>query len=276
MKKTIVFGASGFIGGAVSNLVLQRKEEEDQVYLIDKKFPKVGSQSLGIHRISLNLCNQELVYDFLSKDFDEVYQLAADSGNLSYLSSPGYDYGSSTLMNLNIIRSIDPHVKKFLFTSSSHAKFETDYGIEKRFNEILVTRSHIPTVIARLPNVYGIWDSEPKDEKVLNAICRRISEASEGDTLEFNDDNQIRSFIYVEDLAPILLELEPSKEIVELKGTQDATISELCGLIRKISGKDLKIETGFSITEKEFNPDFINNITGIYNHYVERNNSAKN
>jgi nucleoside-diphosphate-sugar epimerase len=276
MKRTVIFGSSGFIGGALARLLIETKAEEDELFLVDRKFTIVGTEDKNVHRVSMNLHSQEATYIFLEREFDEAYQLAADSGNLSYLNSPAYEYGSSTVINLNILRQIDPRIKKFLYTSSSHATFPTDYGIEKRFNEILVTRSHIPTVVVRLSNVYGIWDSEPKDEKVLNAICRKIAEASNGDTLEFNDDNQIRSFEHVDTVVENLLVLEPSEEIIELKGSENATISELCGLVRAISGKQVEFETGFSITERMWTPVFVDKITEIYNHYVERIEHDKN
>jgi nucleoside-diphosphate-sugar epimerase len=279
MKKILVLGSKGFIGKHLIQYLLENNKE-DAIYGVDRKGLSVGGLESKI--FSINLLDQDKAADFLFQDWNEVYQLAADSGNLEYLNSREYDYGSQTLINLNIIRPLlYKSLTKLLFTSSYHSQFNTDYGIEKRFNERLYLRSMLPVCVVRLPNVFGIWDSEPKDEKVLNAICRKIAEASDGDTLRFHDDNQIRAFTHVKKVVKTLTELSPSDDVIDLPGQNYASITELCWLVKNISGKDINILTDFTLPDnKIFADEFIQEITGIYNHYLvkrmEDGNSKNN
>ena len=159
MKKVLVCGAGGFIGG---HLVKKLKREGHWVRGVDLKLHEF-SKSPADEFIVGDLTDQSLVRQVLDMPFDEVYQLAADMGGAGYLFTGENDANvmhNSALVNLNIIQqALKVGVKKLFYSSSAciypsynqedpqnpkcsedsayPAMPDSDYGWEKLFSERL-------------------------------------------------------------------------------------------------------------------------------------------
>ena len=81
MKKALVCGAGGFIGG---HLVNRLKSEGYWVRGVDIKYNEYGNNNADDF-IQGDLTNPIIAEKALEGGFDEVYQLAADMGGAGYI-----------------------------------------------------------------------------------------------------------------------------------------------------------------------------------------------
>jgi len=143
MKKILVLGGGGFIGG---HLAKKLKDEGHWVRICDIKQHDYFSQDEICHEFiqgdlkDINVVKKVLLspsqsinnrfVDFENHietidgdSFDEVYQLAADMGGAGYIFTGENDANvmhNSSLINLNVVHeSIKKHVKKVFYSSSA-------------------------------------------------------------------------------------------------------------------------------------------------------------
>ena len=117
MKKVIVLGGGGFIGG---HLAKKLKENGCHVRIADIKHHEFFPHDEICHEfIQCDLTDPKAVELAITEDCDEVYQLAADMGGAGYLFTGLNDANvmhNSVLINLNVIHeSVKKKVKKIKF-----------------------------------------------------------------------------------------------------------------------------------------------------------------
>jgi GDP-D-mannose 3',5'-epimerase len=272
MKRILVCGAGGFIGG---HLVKKLKKQGHWVRAVDIKQHEF-STSPADEFIVGDLTDQQIVKKVLDQHFDEVYQLAADMGGAGYIFTGENDANlmfNSASINLNIIHQAILHgVGKIFYSSSAciypaynqtdpsnpncaegsayPAEPDSDYGWEKLFSERLYqafARNHgLKIRIGRFHNVFGpegAWCDGK--EKAPAAICRKVAEASDGGAVEvWGDGLQTRSFLYIDECLEAVerfmnTEFEGPLNI----GSEEmVSINELTKKVIAISGKNLAIK----------------------------------
>jgi len=272
MKKVLVCGAGGFIGG---HLVKKLKKEGSWVRAVDLKSHEF-SVSPADEFIIGDLTEQELVREVLDYPFDEVYQLAADMGGAGYIFTGENDANvmhNSGTINLNIINQANKTgVKKIFYSSSAciypsynqqdpanpkcsedsvyPAQPDSDYGWEKLFSERLYLafgRNYGMNVkIARFHNVFGpegAWTGGK--EKFPAAICRKVAEASDNGQIEvWGDGRQTRSFLYIDECLEAVHRLMQSDFTgpVNIGSEEMVTVNQLAEMVMEIAGKKLSIQ----------------------------------
>ncbi|NCI49123.1 NAD-dependent epimerase/dehydratase family protein [Sediminibacterium roseum] len=272
MKKVLVCGAGGFIGG---HLVKKLKKEGCWVRGVDLKENEF-SISPADEFIIGDLTNQQTVREVLDMPFDEVYQLAADMGGAGYIFTGENDANvmhNSATINLNIIHQAHKAGAKKIFYSSSACVYpsfnqenpdsplctedsaypampDSDYGWEKLFSERLYlafSRNYNMTVrIARFHNIFGpegTWNSGK--EKAPAAICRKIAEAPDGGYIEvWGDGKQTRSFLYIDECLEGVQRLMESDFAgpVNIGSEEMVSLNQLAEMIMKIANKPLTIK----------------------------------
>src|SRR5574343_1229537 len=272
MKKVLVCGAGGFIGG---HLVKKLKRQGHWVRGVDLKLHEY-SQSMADEFVVGDLTDQALVRNVLDIPFDEVYQLAADMGGAGYLFTGDNDANvmhNSALVNLNIIQqALKVGVKKLFYSSSAciypaynqedpqnpkcsedsayPAMPDSDYGWEKLFSERLFqafNRNYNMDVrIARFHNVFGpegAWTGGK--EKAPAAICRKVAEAQDGDGIEvWGDGQQTRSYLYIDECLEGIERLMESDFVgpVNIGSEEMITLNQLAEMVMKIANKNLYIK----------------------------------
>ncbi len=268
MKKIVVLGAGGFIGG---HLVTKLKNLGNWVRGVDIKWHehKISDADEFIITDLTKIENVNLVID---DTIDEIYQLAADMGGAEYLFTGNNDaevMSNSVLINLNVCKVCSlKNVKKVFYSSSAcvypehnqldpnnpnckedsvyPAKPDSEYGWEKLFSERLYLtykrNKGLDVRIARFHNIfgpYGTWDGGK--EKAPAAMCRKVIK-SDGTIDIFGSGNQTRSFLYIDECIEGVLRLMESDFIgpVNIGSDEMVSINQLVDIICSIEGKELK------------------------------------
>lgn len=271
MKKVLVCGAGGFIGG---HLVKKLKRQGHWVRGVDLKLHEF-SPSMADEFIVGDLTDQAFVRKVLDAPFDEVYQLAADMGGAGYLFTGDNDANvmhNSALVNLNIIQqALHVGVKKLFYSSSAciypsynqedpqnpkcsedsayPAMPDSDYGWEKLFSERLFqafNRNYNMDVrIARFHNIFGPEGTYTGGkEKSPAAICRKVAEAQDGDGIEvWGDGQQTRSYLYIDECLEGIERLMQSDFVgpVNIGSEEMVTLNQLAEMVIGFSNKKLYI-----------------------------------
>jgi GDP-D-mannose 3', 5'-epimerase len=269
MKRALVCGAGGFIGG---HLVKKLKREGYWVRGVDIKHHEFA-ETQADEFLLLDLREPHNCWQALSVGggtFDEVYQLAADMGGMGFIHSAECDImHNSALINIHMIdAAARTGVLRYFFSSSvcvyrdmmpgepalSEAEAvpanpDNEYGWEKLYAErmAMTYARHFPIQvrIARFENCYGpegTWHGGR--EKAPAAICRKVAEVQNGGAIEvWGDGTAIRNFTYVDDMVEAICLLTQSslEGAVNLGGEEYVTVKELTETAIEVSGKDVGI-----------------------------------
>jgi len=267
MKRALVCGAGGFIGG---HLVQKLKDEGFWVRGVDIKEHEYRQTAADDFQL-LDLrepqnCEAALTVD--GGTFDEVYQLAADMGGMGFIHAAECEImHNSVLINVHMCNeAAKKGVPRYFYSSSAcvyrdmmpdepdlteddayPALPDNEYGWEKLYSERMAMayeRRHGMVVrIARFQNCYGpygTWDGGR--EKAPAAMCRKIAKVEDGGTIEiWGDGSAMRTYTYVDDLIDGIYRLMHSdlEGGVNIGSVQRVSVLELVTAVAKVAGKTI-------------------------------------
>jgi GDP-D-mannose 3', 5'-epimerase len=269
----LVCGAGGFIG---AHLVKKLRREGFWVRGADLKFPPFSETEADDFVIG-DLREKGTAQNILNREFDEVYQLAADMGGAGFVFTGENDAGilrNSVLINLNIVEACrERNVKKIFFSSSAciypehnqirpdkinteensayPANPDSEYGWEKLFSEriyLAFRRNYgLNIKIARFHNIFGPEGSwNDGREKAPAALCRKAAAAGEGEAVEvWGDGEQMRSFLFIDECLEGVRRLMDSEDFhgpVNIGSDEMISINGLAETVMDIARKPLKIK----------------------------------
>ena len=272
MKRALVLGGAGFIGGHLSKHL---KEEGFHVTVVDiKEKHEFFEQSVICDKYYSRDLRDPIAVNEVMSDFDEVYQLAADMGGAGYIFTGENDANvmhNSALINLNVAfeasknkvgrifysssacmypehNQLDPDNPNCVEDSAYPANPDSEYGWEKLFSERLFlafNRNYgLNCRVARFHNIFGpqgTWDGGK--EKAPAAMCRKVAE-SDKDIEVWGDGLQTRSFMYVDECLKAMIKFMRQDDFlgpVNIGSDEMVTINDLAQMAIDISGKNLKI-----------------------------------
>jgi nucleoside-diphosphate-sugar epimerase len=270
MKKALVCGAGGFIGG---HLVKTLKREGYWVRGVDIKeheFAPTAADEFMLLDLRVPE-NCEAALTLKNGVFDEVYQLAADMGGMGFIHFEECDImHNSALINIHMTHAAARmKVPRYFFSSSVcvyrdmqpgepemtedeaiPANPDNEYGWENLYAEriAMAYARHCPMEvrIARFQNCYGpdgTWTGGR--EKAPAAICRKVAEADDGGTIEvWGDGSAIRSYTYISDMVDGIYALMQSdlEGAVNIGCPQYVTVDELVATVIEVSGKEIHVK----------------------------------
>lgn len=277
MKTAYVAGSSGFIGG---HLVRQLKQQGYFVIGADVVKPVYEKPNLFFN---YDLTDQLLAKSVFAESYalhkhkiDRVYILACLMGGMGFIGDVKQSYaimaGSTKILVNTLDACIEYEVGKVFYSSSACVYNETlqmetgncslkeedaypalpdlVYGWQKLNGEHQLQAAYktygLNIRIARFHNIFGIegiWDGGK--EKYPAAICRKVAQAKDGDTITvWGDGKATRSFLYIDECLEGVERLMNSDNIEPINIGSDELISveDLAQMVIDISGKDLKIE----------------------------------
>ena len=277
MKKALVLGAGGFIGGHLVRFLKERGYWVRGVDIKHNGFQDV--ESTADEFVLGDLRDPRVVKKIMSLSsrgsFDEVYQLAADMGGAGYIFTGEHDADvmhNSATINLNVVyEATRCEVGRVFYSSSAciypecnqqdpdnpnceensayPASPDSEYGWEKLFSERLYlsfARNYgLEVRIARYHNIFGPMGTwRGGREKAPAAMCRKAAESADGSMLEvWGTGNQTRSFLYIDECIEATYRLMQSdfSGPVNIGSEEMVTINELAQTAIDISGKSISI-----------------------------------
>jgi len=280
MKKALVMGAGGFIGG---HLVERLKDDGYFVIAADLKLPEYRDSIADEFHIG-DLSDRDFTFDLLKRHTDlyEVYQLAADMGGAGYIFTGENDLNvmeNSAAINLALAWALTrPELagcKPKVFYSSSACIYpesiqlnplevdlreesaypanpDSEYGWEKLFSERLffaLERNYqVPVRVARFHNVYGPYGTWTGGrEKAPAAICRKVAESiRNGGVVEvWGTGTQTRSFLYIDDCIEAVRRFMSQSDFsgpVNIGSEEQVSLNQLVLITAKVAGIDVEIK----------------------------------
>jgi nucleoside-diphosphate-sugar epimerase len=270
MKKILIGGAGGFIGGHLVKY-LRKLWPNSLIRGVDIKplnqWYQINDHSLT-ENLVLDLKKLENCYQAVN-GFDEVYNLAADMGGMGFIENNKALCMISVLINTHLlIASKDVGVTRYFYSSSAcvynaskqldvdnpglkevdayPAMPEDGYGWEKLFSERMCKHFRedygLITRVARFHNVYGSYGTyDGGREKAPAAICRKVISAqiaNEKVISVWGDGQQTRSFMYIDDCLEGIDKIMHSNvtEPLNLGSTEMVSINQLIDIIEEIAG----------------------------------------
>ncbi|MCC7130853.1 MAG: NAD-dependent epimerase/dehydratase family protein [Anaerolineae bacterium] len=269
MKRALVCGAGGFIGG---HLVKKLQREGYWVRGVDIKAHEWSPDQADEFQLrdlrEPENCRRALAVD--GGTFDEVYQLAADMGGMGFIHAAECEImHNSALINIHMIHEASQlGAPRYFFSSSvcvyrdmlpgepemSEAEAipanpDNEYGWEKLYAERMAQayarNRGIQVRIARFQNCYGpegTWTGGR--EKAPAAICRKVAMAEDGGEIEvWGDGSAIRSYTYVDDMVDgiFLLMHSDLEGAVNIGCPEYVSVDELVQTVADVAGKKVRI-----------------------------------
>jgi len=270
MKRIVVAGAGGFIGG---HLVKKLVKEGHQVRGVDiKPLNEWYQVSESAVNIVLDLRLKENCYHAVN-GYNEVFNLAADMGGMGFIENNKAACMLSVLINTHLLMvSKEVGIDRFFYASSAcvyNAGKQTDpanpglkesdaypamaedgYGWEKLFSERMCRHFSedygLITRVARFHNVYGPYGTyDGGREKAPAAICRKVIEAGitgKKEIVIWGDGLQTRSFMFIDDCLKGIWDIMYSniEEPINLGSSEMVSINGLVDIVEDIAGYKLK------------------------------------
>jgi len=269
MKKIVVAGAGGFIGGHLTKAL---KAMGHQVRAVDiKPLTKWYQIIPGVENFVLDLKMKENCIQALN-GYEEVFNLAADMGGMGFIETHKADCMLSVLINTHLLmaarglgiqryfyassacvyngdKQTDPNNPGLKESDAYPALAEDGYGWEKLFSERMCRHFKedygLVTRVARFHNVYGPFGTyDGGREKAPAAICRKVignELHNQKEITIWGDGNQTRSFMYIDDCVKGILAIMYSniEEPINLGSSEMVSINQLVDYVEEIAGHKL-------------------------------------
>ena len=270
MKKILVTGAGGFIGGHLIKELLNR---EYKIRATDIKPLDDWYQCFDeVENISLDMALKDNCFK-AAEGMDDVINMACNMGGMGFIENNKALCMLSVLVNTHMLMACKYfNIKRYFFSSSACA-YNTDlqknskitglkesdaypampedgYGWEKLFGERMCRHFFedygLDVKVARYHNIYGPNGTyDGGREKAPAALCRKIINSGLNNEKKIDvwgNGEQTRSFLYIDDCVDATLKLFDSEHHgpINIGSEEQVSINEMIEKIEKISSKQVK------------------------------------
>lgn len=250
-NKVLITGGAGFIG---SHIVEKLLENNYDVIIIDnlssgsiENIP--NSDTIKFYQLNIEKDDLELVFQKEAPGY--VIHLAAQTSVNFSISHPYYDANMNVMASIKLLELCKKYnIRKFITASSAaiygNPKYlpidenhptepMSQYGLSKLTMEKYIKLSGIPYIIFRFSNAYGPRQKSSKESGVV-AIFNNAMKNNEPINI-YGDGEQIRDFIYVEDIANICIKAINSNvenEIINFSTNKGVSLNQLFKVMKSL------------------------------------------
>lgn len=256
LKKVLITGGAGFIGSHIIDKLL---ESGYKIVIIDNL--STGSldniqKNNNIIFYKSDIYNDDIEYIFKKEQPDFCIHLAAQTSVANSENDPIFDAQINIISSINVLKLCEKYkIKKFITASSAAVygipnKLPLDenskthpisfYGLSKLSMEEYVKLFNVPYIIFRFSNVFGPRQASSKESGVI-AIFHDAMQNNKPINI-YGDGEQIRDFVFVKDIAQIVvtaIETDISNEIFNFSSNTGITINKLFNLMKNIYNYNL-------------------------------------
>lgn len=238
----LITGGAGFIGSHIIDELVNNNYNVISIDINnDKAKDYLNPQCIYIEE---NILSDKVEDVFYKYNVKYVIHMAAQTSVSYSFKNPLYDAENNILGTINLLNlSKKYNVEKFIAASSAavygninnlpiHEEQETNpisfYGLSKLTMENYIKLYEINYIIYRFSNVYGERQTTDGEAGVISIFNNLISQNK--DIIIDGDGEQTRDFVYVKDVAKIIvssLESNINKETVHLSLEQSYSINTL-------------------------------------------------
>lgn len=252
MKKIVVFGGSGFLGGYVVN------ELEKRGYDIIVADQNTSIYFEKVRFVKCDILDKAQVADLIPYDVDAVYNFAGFANLEKAVQNPYDAINLNVMGNLNILEALrEKKCKHFVFASSTYAMSDKGsfYGVGKLASEKIIEEYKreydIPFTIIRYGSVYSERDYE--NNYIYNLIKKAIKT---GKIVHNGNDLEVREYIHAADAAVLSVNIIEDEKFLNqhiiLTGLEKMKRIELFEMINEILGNTLTIELNKEAHSKHY------------------------
>ena len=309
MKKILVAGAGGFIGGHLVKTLLKRNYIVKAVDI--KSFDDWYQCSNDSENHVLDMSEKENCFKMV-EGVDEVINMACNMGGMGFIENNRALCMLSVLVNTHLLMACKEYkIKKYFFSSSAcaynkdlqndasitglkesdayPANPEDGYGWEKLFSERMCRHFYedfgVDVRIVRYHNVYGPMGTfDGGREKAPAALCRKVinSKIKNDKTIDvWGDGDQTRSFLYIDDCIDGTLKLFDSNysEPVNIGSDEQVSINQMIDILEEISHnknliKKYQLDKPKGVRGRSSNNDLVKKILG-WNYQIKLKDGLK-
>jgi GDP-D-mannose 3',5'-epimerase len=292
MKKILICGAGGFIGGHLASRYIN--DPNYQLICVDIKPKEYWFQIFdNAENYSLDLKDYNNTLK-VTKGVDYIFNLACNMGGMGFIENNKAECMLSVLINTNLLRAaILNKCERYLFSSSAcvyngskqkdtfipglketdayPADPEDGYGWEKLFSERMCRHFSedfgLQTRVVRFHNIYGPFGTfDGGREKAPAALCRKIIESKKNNLEKIDvwgDGEQTRSFLYIEDCLDGMLKVffSNSDQVYNVGSEEQVSINQMIEKIEEISkykvSKNHQLDKPLGVRGRSSNNDFM-------------------
>lgn len=262
MQRTLILGATGFIGGNLVRALVARGE-----------YPRILVRSSSSLCFLEDILDQiEIVYgDFqdnealrdITKDIDVVFHLISTTNPSSPIGSSLDDAFSNLLPTIRLVESAMAHgVKKIVYASSGgtiygepqiipipeeHALLpKSIYGQSKltieNFLNFYARSTPLDVNILRISNPFGAGQNPLKAQGII-AVAMNCAYSNQVLRL-YGNGEAVRDYLYIDDVteALILAAQKPGSSIVNISSGIGYSVRDIVQAVEEVSGRIIKKE----------------------------------
>lgn len=273
MKTCLITGGTGFIGSALTRLLL---EQGLNVRVLDDNsrgnFRRLTDVMDSLDIREGDIRNADLVSKSLL-DVDVVVHLAYINGTINFYERPREVLDVAIVGMQNILEAMKVHKVPELYLASSSEVYQYpdvfptpeavplvvpdpfnprySYGLGKIVQEFMSI--HADTFLKRLAifRPHNIYGPDMGFQHVIPELCAKIV-AEKSNKVELKGDgSQSRSFCHISDFVQgfgFLLDAEFERETFNLGTREEVTISHLAGVIASSLGRQIEFSTSTAPT----------------------------
>ncbi len=251
MAKVIITGGYGFIGSHVVDKLLENNFE---VVVIDNLSTGNVCNIQDVERVTLyklDIAKDNLQIVFQKEQPDYCIHLAAQTSVAHSTGNPCEDADLNIMSSIKLLQLCKKYgIKKFVAASTAavygvpqylpidenHPTVPISYyGLSKLTMEKYIQFSNVPYIIFRFANVYGPRQASSQESGVVAIFNNNMLENR--NISIFGDGEQIRDFVYVEDIANLVcqaLENSVENEVVNYSSNIGISVNKLFEKMSKI------------------------------------------